>query len=120
MSTNFYLKPRRLHFKQAREDGHLVHIAKRSAGWRPLFQAHHEFEETGKIECVDDIRDLVDHGGFDVVSEYGDILTPDQFEQDVVGWKGGGRSVPLSNHLSLDAAVFHDTEGNELTFVEFC
>lgn len=119
MGTNFYLKPRRLHFKQAQKDGKLVHIAKRSAGWRPLFHIRTEDDETGPISSVDDIRDLIDHGGFDIVSEYGDVLTPQQFEDDVVRWKGGGRSVPISNYSSLPNSLVHDREGNEFTCIDF-
>lgn len=116
MGTNFYLKPKGVDFEKAVEDDSLVHIAKRSAGWRTCFQAH---DEPGMlIRNVDHIRKYIEIGGYEVVSEYGDALTPEQFETDVVQWHGGGRSVPLSNKKN-NFLVFHDTEGNELTYADF-
>lgn len=113
MGTNFYLKPKAISFDEASEQGRLFHIAKRSFGWRSLF----EWRADPRIDKVDDILDLLDDK-YDAVSEYGDVLSKQEFVDDVVSWKGGGKDVAKSN-LAMSLPVYLDHEGNEFCKIDF-
>lgn len=132
MGTNFYLR--------CKCCGQQVHIAKRSMGWKPSFEAwpHSSLWYDGEagyedlasprpaIKSVADIKAAYDSGAWDIVSEYGDVLNWNMFEKDVVEWKGGGSSRCRSHLKPKDDPdyeiylVLPDDKGNEFCYYEFC
>ena len=60
--------------------GYIIHIAKRSCGWKPLFQAH------SKINCIDDIYNIINEPTITILDEYDKALSPKEFEKEVIGW----------------------------------
>ena len=116
-------------------DGKPVHIAKCSWGWVPSFQhvpAGLPFDETEEnndrysITCVNDIRAYLDTGDYEVVNEYGDVLTREEFEHRVVEWadrqRENGFVGELRNHTdeadSLNA--YTDPDGYQFCKTCFC
>lgn len=61
-----------------------IHIAKTSAGWLPLFQAHKD-----GIHSVSDLRSAVSSGDFEIIDEYGVFYDWEQFSKRVLEWNGG-------------------------------
>mgnify|MGYP001046467535 CR=1 FL=1 len=131
MGTNFYLR--------CKCCGRQVHIAKRSMGWKPSFEAwphsdpwyngHAGYEDEDAtrpvIMSVADIKAAYDSGSWDIVSEYGDVLNWNMFEKDVVEWKGGA-SGRCRSHLKPNDdpdyetyLVLPDKDGNEFCYYEF-
>jgi hypothetical protein len=60
--------------------GYISHIAKRSCGWKPLFQGH------GKINRIDDIYNLINEPTVIILDEYDKALSPKEFEKEVIQW----------------------------------
>ncbi len=75
MSTNFY-------FRHDFGYGEIyeIHIAKTTGGWLPLFEKHRN------INSVKDIKTAYNTGQFDIVDEYDDVYTWDEFENRVINW----------------------------------
>ena len=80
------------------------HIAKTSSGYLPIFEMHpHIMWEDAPgaptVRSTDDIKSLVDSGGWTIVNELGDALDWDEFEDEVIYWHGGygfeGEPVPV-------------------------
>lgn len=128
MGTNFYFHTR----KKARRDrwfdcgeyeltdfpefGYLIHLAKTSAGWVPLFQAHK------KINGVADIKRIYEDGGFRIVDEYGGEYDWPSFEERVVDF--GDCCDDAYSHLEHEDGRYHyiyfkDADGYEFTREEF-
>lgn len=98
MSMNYYLRRKRATIHES------IHIAKCENGVKPQFQAtgaetwprwcdgirYPELDRN--IESLDDIMSYVDSGGWEIVDEYGALITRDEFMRDVVGWNGGTAS----------------------------
>lgn len=91
MGTNFYMMTKS---KQVADEwfgydreltdepdwGYSIHIAKTSAGWRPLFQAHE------KIRSVSDLKLIYEIGDFIIYDEYNEVYTWDEFKKRVIDW----------------------------------
>ena len=116
-------------------DHHAVHIAKCSWGWEPSFQhvpAMRPFDETEEnndrysIASVQDIRDYMATGRYELVDEYGDAIGMEDFETHVCGWnevlRKNGYSGEIGGHVgtgdSLDA--YRDPEGYQFCRTCFC
>ena len=63
---------------------------------------------------MNDIRAYLATGRFEVVDEYGDVLTLEQFEEEVVNWR-----VPDSSPHTGSRTVFRDPEGFEFEKTDF-
>ncbi len=149
MGTNFYLFTDdvdicysfglRTDLTTVPSPGHLVHIAKISAGWLPLFQAHYG------LKSVKQIKEYYDSKKFKIVDEYGNIYTWDKFKEKVLKWNGGfdgavpkitwtppktpigldflfSRQLPLSHfgvNKKADLICFKDNEGYEFSPIDF-
>ena len=104
MGTNFYLRKKNQQDKiiQAVKERdyytakllmseEYIHIAKTSAGWLPVFEAHIE----PLIRSVQDIKNLYDHGykedEFELVDEYDTTYSWDEFKDRVLMFEGGTR-----------------------------
>ncbi len=136
MGTNYYL------FTQEREKksllgekyevvdepdfGYMLHIMKNSCGWLCLFEGHSNI-----IQSVEDIKKLYDCGGFQIIDEYGEIFTWDEFEKIYTtkyeAYKKGERYM-LKSHLDVkqpyDATWIYadyamDKDGYEFTMCTF-
>ena len=82
-----------------------VHIAKTSAGWKPLFQANERFNS------MDDLWEILRFGNHIVVDEYDGIYDLDKFVKRVLKHCPDGKS---------HSNTFKDVYGYEFTRNEFC
>lgn len=95
MGTNFYLftndkNLKETYFKSSKlkivdepDFGYMLHIAKTSHGWLPLFQAHEN------IKSVKVLLKIMDKQNVRVFSEYGDEYSKEDFIDRVVSFNGG-------------------------------
>lgn len=67
------------------EWGYMIHLAKTSCGWLPLFQAHE------KIKSVAEMREAYEKTGFQIIDEYGSVYTWEEFKKRVLEFNGGIR-----------------------------
>lgn len=98
------------------EFGYLIHLAKTSGGWVPLFQSHK------KINSVADMKRVYDDGGFRIVDEYGDEYDWPAFEKRVIDFGDGWDDA--YSHLEYENGryrhmYFKDADGYEFTRREF-
>lgn len=95
MSTNFYMitknKEQAQHYAPYSYEltdepyfGYEIHIAKTSAGWLPLFQAHKD-----GISSVAEYKVAYDTGEFRIYDEYGYEYNWDAFDDRVLKHNGG-------------------------------
>lgn len=95
--------------------GSKIHVCKRSCGWLPLFQA-----QKGLWESVAEIKKQYNAVCPKIVNEYGDELTWEDFEKNVINWNGGyDRASSKTPHGRDYDSVFKDSEGYEFTWSEF-
>lgn len=82
VGTNFYLRRTKpvLCFPE-------FHIGKRSCGWKPLMQSNENSEDSFEFETqrpivqsINDIKDAVDSGEWEIVDEYGTEYSMDDFK----------------------------------------
>lgn len=88
MGTNFYLKTKVLALAEKYTDAietegtaYLIHIAKTSGGWLPLFEEHKA------IHSVADLLEAAKH--FDIVDEYDNFYSIEAFIHRVLEHNGG-------------------------------
>ena len=87
------------------EFGYRIHIAKTSAGWLPLFQAH------DRCHSVAEIKKIYDTGLFRVIDEYGDTYTWKEFTRSVLEHNGGVvGAVPRKEYVQDPYSVFYDKD----------
>lgn len=79
MSTNFYTGNE--------EEKELIHIAKTSEGWVPVFEFHR-----GIIESVKDIKRFCEASGLSIFNEYGFKYNWEEFQTRVVEHCPDGKS----------------------------
>lgn len=96
MGTNYYIF---LRGKKHREDmekyflydheltddpdfGYLIHIGKRSAGWKPLFEDHHAYHSVKEL-----LELLAEHPTWEIADEYGEIFTVDGLKEKLINWE---------------------------------
>ena len=95
MSTNFYMitknkeqaqryAPYSYELTDEPYFGYEIHIAKTSAGWLPLFQAHKD-----GISSVAEYKVAYDTGEFRIYDEYGSEYNWDAFDDRVLKHNGG-------------------------------
>lgn len=116
MGTNFYLftKNKKVVEKYAPysysltdepDFGYEIHVAKTSAGWLPLFQAHNE------LHSVRDFKAVYDTGEFKIFSEYGDEYDWNDFEERVLKFNGGVYGVAPRENIKQDKnSMFYDPD----------
>ena len=90
MSTNYYILTKdksiiekyglTYELTDSPDWGYKVHIAKRSHGWKPLFQGHKN------INSIDDIYKLINESTVTILDEYDRIQTVEEFEKEVIEW----------------------------------
>ena len=142
MGTNFYLftkaKRRAELCNYALTDtpdfGYMIHIAKTSCGWLPLFETHKDI-----VRSVKDIKALYDSGDFTIYDEYDTEYTWNEFDERVLQFNGGveGKitpkmevdddgttiSIPISHMKYKNGQYaymyFKDNEGYEFAYGEF-
>ena len=94
MGTNYYFKIKDIYFKNDIRDKYLkewnivhykplLHIGKRSAGWKPLFECHNEL-----FTSVKEIKKYYDNNKefLDIINEYNEYLTWEQLEEELINW----------------------------------
>ena len=96
MSTNYYILTKNKKFADTffpeeyelyRNEDELkveIHIGKRFAGWLPLFREHKH-----AYDSVNGLREFLrDHAReIEIVDEYGNDLTADELEKELITWK---------------------------------
>lgn len=105
MGTNFYFLTRdkekrdkwfdygEYELTDSPDFGYEIHLAKTSCGWLPLFQAHK------RIRSVSTMKECYDGGGFDIIDEYGNYYTWNEFQERVLEFNGGVRgAIPITKH----------------------
>ncbi len=134
MGTNFYLRRKQPTIREA------IHICKRSWGFYATWQAT-EPDDWPKwcdedmmsptqlpspIRSVDDIRDYLRTGEWEVVDEYGDVH-PDSVIDDLEAWDGGKAAYnadrpdqPVTWTPKGGPCDFKDDEGNRFSRRGFC
>lgn len=128
MGTNFYFHTREkdcrdkwFHYGEYEltdfpEFGYLIHLAKTSIGWVPLFQAHKN------INSLADIKRIYEYGGFRIVDEYGDEYDWPEFEKRVIdfgyGWDDSYSHLEYENGRYRHM-YFKDADGYEFTRESF-
>lgn len=120
VSTNFYIRRTKpiLCFPE-------FHLAKRSAGWKPLHQANFYAEdgfsfetERPVIESREDIKRYVDSGEWEIVDEYGTEYTYDEFlvylddnfEYETDETRETHMSTGIGCYLALDGTEWTETD----------
>lgn len=119
MGTNFYLR-----CKTPREVRDTFHIAKTSGGWRPSFEANPEAfdwyddaeraEPMLEISSVADIYDAYESGRYEIVDEYDETYTWEEFEDRVLNFCPDGQ-----RHMGTAVHVTQDAEGYEFIHAEY-
>lgn len=96
--------------------GYSIHIAKTSGGWLPLFQSHK------KVPFVSDMKRAYEDGSFQIVDEYGQAYSWEEFQERVVEF-GLGVDDAISHFAYENGKYSHlyhkDKDGNEYTWEEF-
>lgn len=113
MSTNFYLRRTKpiLTFPE-------FHIAKRSHGWKPLYEANSmaddvwSFEtERPVVKSVDDIKSYVDSGEWEIVDAYDNVMEYDEFKSYME--TDFDTEVERKHHIGYGCMVSVDRDGSE-------
>ena len=123
MGTNFYMMTRdktirdkwikddNYHLTDCPDWGYEIHVAKTSAGWKPLFESHHN------IHSVAQYKQMYDNG-FAIHDEYGRTYTWDEFKERVIDWNKDDPDA--RSHLDYSQNDYYfDHEGYEFTDREF-
>ena len=108
MGTNFYLMTKNKETAQKYAPysytltdepyfGYEIHIAKTSCGWLPLFQGHKD-----GINSVREYKTAYETGEFEIVDEYGNAYTWEEFDERVLKFNGGIRGVQLLQKVEVD------------------
>lgn len=115
MGTNFYMITKNKELAQRYAPysyeltdepyfGYEIHIAKTSAGWLPLFQAH----QNG-IDSVAEYKTAYDTGEFRIYDEYGYEYNWDAFDDRVLKHNGGILGVQKPEWLNQDKlSIWYD------------
>ena len=125
MGTNYYIQMKTTSDERAllhrlKTTPERLHLGKSSAGWQFSFQGFKSSWDTeplldGKIvTSFDDWMDVLDSGKFDIVDEYGDFKSVEEFKNLVASKREG------KNHAETfprDSLV--DSGGYSITFNEF-
>lgn len=120
LSVNYYIRKR-----ESVEVFPEFHIAKRSCGWEALFEAYHSdmpcayMIEVDRpyIDRVSDIKALVESGEWEIVDEYGEAVTYEEFidhmdtDYDIESKR--------ESHLGLGLDAYRGADGREYTDREF-
>ena len=99
MGTNFYMITKNKEFAQHYAPysyeltdspyfGYMIHVAKTSAGWLPLFAGHKD-----GINSVAEYKAAYETGEFDIMDEYHMFYNWDAFDDRVLKFNGGIRGV---------------------------
>ena len=62
--------------------GYEIHIGKRSAGWRPLFEAH----EQAYTSVSEMMEFIMNHPEIHIFNEYGESLSITQLKEELIDW----------------------------------
>ena len=94
--------------------GYLIHIAKTSMGWKPLFQAY---------DCLNSVRNTrqaYETGDFAILDEYHKEYDWAAFDERVLQHSQDLPANTVRSHKEFHQSFFTDAEGYEFWRVEFC
>lgn len=110
MSTNYYFKVEADSVFDNDENRYPdIHIGKRSAGWKPIFQASNFYSSVDEIvEFYIKYKNILT-----IVNEYEEKLTLQELEEELFNWES------CRNWRSHDYNIYLDNRGYEFSGVEF-
>ena len=85
----------------------MIHIGKRSVGWKPLFQKNEGFSSVAELKIFYEAN----REKYEIVNEYGDVFDWDGLKNELIDWNGSRRDTGHDIYL--------DTEGYAWTEHEF-
>lgn len=120
MSTNYYI--RKVKPIEVRPE---FHIGKRSCGWKALFESYHSDAQyvynvgvdRPYVDRVSDIKALVESGEWEIIDEYDETVTYEQFidhmdtDYDI--------EAERKSHLEIGIGAYRGVDGREYTDREF-
>ena len=97
------------------DDLTLIHIGKRSAGWKPLFQ------KTKYFSSVKEIREFYNKNeeALLIINEYDEELTFKELEKELIDWNMGPQPVKPLEHIGLGDSYYIDKELYDFCIYEF-
>ncbi len=119
LSVNYYI--RKVDPIEVRPE---FHIGKRSCGWKPLFETYHsDMPYTCRIDVdrpyidrVSDIKALVESGEWEIIDEYDEVVTYEQFidhmdtDYDVETERKSHMGIGLGAYCGIDGREYTDEE----------
>ena len=119
MGTNYYI--RKVKPIEVRPE---FHIGKRSCGWKPLFESYHSDAPYGYnisvdrpyVDRVSDIKALVESGEWEIIDEYDNTVTYDQFidhmdtDYDIETERKSHLGIGIDAHRGVDGREYTDEE----------
>lgn len=132
MSTNFYIFLRgNKHRKDADEFfpneyrltdipdfGYEIHIGKRSAGWKPLFEAHPNAYKSIRELCAL----AAEHPTWEYIDEYGESYTFNELEHELIDWEAvqlaqnDGEPRPMS--MNPSTGLMEDAKPDDILTID--
>jgi len=95
-----------------------IHIGKRSAGWKPIFQVQEYFKTVEELKQFYNkhVEVLI------IKSEYNEIMTWDELEEELLKWTSDGKSSvqeAIKNNYNYNNQYYIDEFGYEWLDGEF-
>ena len=120
MSVNYYIRK-----KKPIEVFPKFHIGKRSCGWKPLFETYHSDMpytygvkvHRPYIDRVSDIKALVEFGEWEIVDEYDEVVTYEQFIDHMD--TDYDMETKRRSHIGIGLRAYFGIDGREYTDEEF-
>ncbi len=92
-----------------------IHIGKRSAGWKPLFEIQKEYHGvSGMKKWYEQNKE-----DWNIVNEYGEQLTWDNLEKELIKWSGEKSHIEFMNNNYLHSRGYSIIDGFEWCEGEF-
>lgn len=129
MGTNYYIYLRGKEHKPDAEQyfgfdyqitdepdfGYLIHIGKRSAGWKPLFQDHQAYHSVKEL-----LQLFAEHPTWEIIDEYDEVMTVDGLKEELIDWEqhqidhGWRRKLVVRNNGDIEEFKDGDSELNAI------
>lgn len=79
----------------------LIHIGKRSIGWKPLFKVQKEFSTMNHLQTFY----LENKDKYEIVNEYGEVVGWKDIKTELIAWKG--------ERIHRGSDILYDEDGSE-------
>lgn len=92
-----------------------IHIGKRSAGWKPLFEIQEEYHGVSGMKRWYEQNKKE----WNIVNEYGEPFTWDELEKELINWIGEKSHIEFMNNNYLHSSGYSIIDGYEWCEGEF-